>query len=265
MPGPFPGMDPWLERPAYFTDLHNSLITYFADVLSEVLPEPYIARGATRVVLERQRREPDAGVYDRRDGVPAGGIDVAAALTDAGLIAVADEQEDEAVEEQYLEVRTSTDERLVTAIEFLSPTNKSPGEHGRDAYRQKQSEYLATGLGLVEIDLLRSGQHSTAVSLASLKSKVPTFCYHVCVSGAAVGPQRFVSAIRLEERLPAVQVPLDPGIPPVRVELQPLLDRFYDVRKCGRYLQYAQPPDPPLTAEQQAWAEGVLREKGLLK
>jgi len=264
MPGPLPGMDPWLEKPARFSDVHNSLVTYFADDLSAVLPEPYIARGATRVWLDQQRREPDEGTYDPSNISVEGDANVAQAMRQAGLIAVADE-EDERFEEPYLEVRTTTDDRLVTTIEFVSPANKSPGDHGRDSYRQKQAEYLAAGVGLVEIDLLSGGQHATAVSLASLRLKAPRFAYHVCVSGIAVGKHRYVSAIHLEDRLPTVVVPLDAGVEPVRVELQPLLDRFYDVRKCGRQLRYDQPAEPPLTLDQQAWAEGVLRARGALK
>ena len=61
------------------------------------------------------------------------------------------------------------------------------------------------------------------------------------------------------------RVPLDPGVPLVPLDLQPLLDRAYDSGRYPRLVRYTQPCDPPLTTEQQAWAEGILREKGLLK
>ena len=77
MPSPFPGMDPWLESPGVFPDLHNTLITYLGDTLNASLPEPYFARTATRVWIEDQRREPDVGVFDRDSRPPPGSVDVA--------------------------------------------------------------------------------------------------------------------------------------------------------------------------------------------
>ena len=48
-------------------------------------------------------------------------------------------------------------------------------------------------------------------------------------------------------------------------DLQPLLDRSYETGRYGEEVRYdRRQPDPPLTPEQQAWAEGVLRAKGLL-
>jgi hypothetical protein len=46
--------------------------------------------------------------------------------------------------------------RIVTVIEFLSPTNKVRGP-GQDEYLKKQSELRQGGVNLVEIDLVRSG------------------------------------------------------------------------------------------------------------
>ena len=37
MPTPFPGMDPYLERPNLWSNVHNSLITAIRDVLAPML------------------------------------------------------------------------------------------------------------------------------------------------------------------------------------------------------------------------------------
>lgn len=267
MPGPFPGMDPWLEGPGLFPDVHATLITYLGDTLNAILPDPYFARSATRVWVEDDHtREPDVSLLDpaaRPDRT--GGADLTAVMTAAGLIAIDDPKVvPEPFEEPFLEVRSTADDRLVTAVEVLSPANKAAGDKGRVAYRQKQGEYLAQGVGLVEIDLLRGGEHTTAVPRGRLRAAAGPCPYHVCVTGPGLGSRHFVAPVRLADRLPAVPVPLDPDVPPVPVELQPLLDRCYDNRKYARQLRYDRPPDPPLTPEQQAWAEGVLREKGLI-
>jgi hypothetical protein len=67
--------------------------------------------------------------------------------------------------EPFLEIYVgqSRNKRLVTTIEILGLTNKTPGEHGRDLYLSKQREILASKVNLVEIDLLRAGEHTTAV------------------------------------------------------------------------------------------------------
>ena len=49
----------------------------------------------------------------------------------------------------------------------------------------------------------------------------------------------------------------------VKVELQPLLDRAYDAGRYADLVDYAQPPTPPLSPEEQAWADGVLRAANL--
>ncbi|MBI5350560.1 MAG: DUF4058 family protein, partial [Chloroflexi bacterium] len=51
MPSPFPGMDPYLENPTMWPDLHHRLITYIADTLQPALRPNYNARIGERVYL----------------------------------------------------------------------------------------------------------------------------------------------------------------------------------------------------------------------
>jgi Protein of unknown function (DUF4058) len=64
MPSPFPGMDPYLENPDWFPNLHDGLITFLIGSLMRRLPEPYYARSRQRIWLEHTHRriEPDADV-----------------------------------------------------------------------------------------------------------------------------------------------------------------------------------------------------------
>jgi hypothetical protein len=153
----------------------------------------------------------------------------------------------------------------VTAIEVLSISNKLAGSDGRAAYRQKQLELREANVNLVEIDLLRGGRHTTLVPEKGLHEAAQAFDYHACIY-FAFEPDRFqVAAFRLGDRLPRIAVPLSPDKQPLVVDLQPVLDRCYDMGLYSRRIRYSQPCDPPLTPEQQAWAEAILREKGLLK
>jgi hypothetical protein len=76
--------------------------------------------------------------------------------------------------------------------------------------------------------------------------------------------QYLVHAIRLEQRLPEIVIPLLPGDPGIKVDLQLLFDRCYDSGPYRRTNPYRRPPEPPLTPEQAEWAIRLLREKGRL-
>src|SRR5947209_246193 len=71
MKSPFPGMDPYLEDPAFSPDFHPRFVTYWCDYLAERLPEPYEARLNERVNLVAMSPEmikliyPDVAVSER--------------------------------------------------------------------------------------------------------------------------------------------------------------------------------------------------------
>src|SRR5207302_681231 len=145
-------------------------------------------------------------------------------------------------------------ERLVTTVEVLSRTNKSPGEHGRDLYVQKQQEVLKHKVHLVEIDLLRGGEHTTAVPLEEAVARAGSFDYHVCVHRFDRPYDYFVYPIQLGNRLPAIAIPLLPEHTAVRIDLQPVLDRCYDSGLYRRRVRYGEhTPVPSLSAEQAEW------------
>ncbi len=228
MPSPFPGMDPWLEREFAFSGLQPSLIFLIEEALNAVLPEDMFASGNRRCWAEP--------VSQKR------------------TIFIA-----EPWEQSYLEIRNADDERLVTALEILSPKNKKPGDSGREAYLQKQAEFRRGGVHLVEIDLLRGGTHTTGIPLRDLKRVKAEFDYHHCVTVCGERTRFEVNAYSLKDPIPPVVIPLDPGVRPIRIELQPLFDRTYDTGRSHLSAKYAKRiPEPPLTEEQSVWAEGRI-------
>jgi hypothetical protein len=263
-------MDPYLEDPAIFPDLHDSAITYLRESLQARLPPGYYAALGSRVWIEESRRYvgPDVDILRRGNGVRPGegatGAGVALAPAPRSqpvVIRVLSEE----MRENFVEVYARDGRRLVTVIEVLSLSNKTPGEQGRDLYRQKQREVLRSQAHLVEIDLLRGGEHATAVPQVLAVAQAGPFDYHVCIHHYDNPPDYFVYAVRLPDRLPEVAVPLLPGEPPVPFDLQALLDRCYDAGAYGGRVAYAEArPVPPLRPQQTGWATQVLREKGLL-
>lgn len=51
MSSPFPGMDPYLETPAFWSDFHARFCTYWCDALNECLPDNYESRIDEKVNL----------------------------------------------------------------------------------------------------------------------------------------------------------------------------------------------------------------------
>lgn len=54
MKTPFPGMDPWLEHPSLWPDVHNSLIAAIRDELSPRIAPDFVARLEQRTYILQQ-------------------------------------------------------------------------------------------------------------------------------------------------------------------------------------------------------------------
>src|SRR5438445_11840316 len=82
MGSPFPGMDPYLEDPAFWPDFHAAFVLQWQDELNEMLPESYEARIDERINLvenspqKRKSMQPD--VFLSRRG-PAATVPAAVA------------------------------------------------------------------------------------------------------------------------------------------------------------------------------------------
>ena len=261
MKSPFPGMDPYLEQ--YWRDVHHRLVTYACDQLQAELPGDLRARMEERVYVETdagQRRViyPDVHVVQRPKPeplarVPEGGVAVAEPLVF--------EWASEPVTEGYVEiVETGSGNRVVTVIEFLSPANKLPGA-GQRLYFQKQREVQAAGANMVEIDLIRSGQRSFIMPEGQIPASYRT-TYQVCVWRGWRPDQYEFYPAPLQQRLPAIRIPLRETDRDVPLDLQALVDQCYH---NGRYddLDYRSPPNPPLDPPEAAWADELLRTAGL--
>jgi hypothetical protein len=144
-------------------------------------------------------------------------------------------------------------------------TNKTPGAHGRDLYLQKQREVLQSQVHLVEIDLLRGGEHSTAVPLDRALRQTGPFDYHVCVHRFDSFEKYFVYPIRLEARLPAIRIPLLPGDGDVKVDLQSVFHRCYDTGPYRRRVDYSVQTVPPLDESRWAWAKQRIATPAALR
>jgi len=117
-------------------------------------------------------------------------------------------------------------------------------------------------VNVVEIDLLRAGTHTTATPRQRLQRlNGGPFHYHVCVTRAGPEPELFGAVFPLDRPLPAIEVLLDAGVSPVTVDLQAALTEAYEAGRYAGLVDYTLPPTPPLSPEEQAWADGILRSR----
>lgn len=262
MPSPFPGMDPYLEHPDIFPDFHDRFAIYASDAIQPRLPEPYYAALGRRVWIEVSERfvAPDVDVVRPRGGNTESGGSLAVAdrpTTEPLVIHVPHDERVEPLVEIYM--GRGSERRLVTTMEVLSPTNKTAGEHGRDLYLRKQREILQGKVHLIEIDLLRAGQHTTAVPRDRLDATSGRFDYHVCIHLFDNLEDYFVYPIQLAQPLPEIRIPLLPGDGEVGLDLQDVFQRTYDAGPYRREIDYRNDtPVPPLSAEQLAWAMELI-------
>ena len=254
-PSPFPGMDPWLEL--HWGDVHHSLIQYSRDALQKQLPNDLLARVDERVFVED---EPEANRVIRPDVVISEAqLWAGPGAESSGGVAVANplvfEVSNPEITEGYIEIRDRGG-KVITVIEFLSPTNKRIGA-GRDKYLEKQDEVLRSQASLVEIDLVRSGRRTLALPAHDIPLEHRAD-YLACVSPGWRRSRRLLYLMPLRQRLPVLPIPLRKGESPVPLDLQTIVNEAY---VQGRYetLDYGVDLDPPLTTEDAVWAQTLWK------
>ncbi len=255
MPSPFPGMNPYLERPATWPDVHNDLLIRAREALVRQVRPKYIVRAELRIAVDEEEAVRNAGgPTGRRKRVPdmavlkgdpnalrAGGT---ATLTVPVVATLTQVRGAEPWEQVFLQIETRKGRELVTAVELLSPSNKVG--QGRVEYASKRREYLREGANLVEIDLLR---YAGALAMSDL----PPSAYRVMVARPRRLPKVEVWPVHLRDPLPKIPVPLLEGDPDAVLDLQPLLHAAYDGAAYGDYVYEAE-PTPRLAPDDLAWA-----------
>jgi hypothetical protein len=255
MKSPFPGMDPYLEQ--HWRDVHTSLIIYARDQLQPALPEDLFARVEERVYVENEGTKersmyPDVRVVEHgRGGQTAVAVEGEIELAESYFLHVRNEP----VTETFIEIRDmGAGNRVITVIEFLSPSNKMPGE-GQDLYLEKQQELHQGKVSLVEVDLVRAGTPPYATSAHGRKP------YNAVVRRSWDPNQVQVCRLPLRERLRGILIPLRRDDRETLLGLQAIVDQCY---QNGRYhtIDYQVPPEPPLSGEDASWADDLLRAAG---
>lgn len=256
MPSPFPGMDPYLENPKSWPDLHQRLISYSAEWLQPQLRPKYIARIGERVELASlgQAYIPDVLVIRSAPAVYATAPVGAAPVADEPLVMTLLEEERTV---PFLEIIHHPSGEVVTLIEVLSPANKTG--KGRESYLRKQEDICHAGVSLVEIDLLSQGEATTRARLAG-DPQSAQWRYHICVTRIRPTPRIEVYPATLQQRLPRCRIPLRPEDKDAVLDLPAVFTRCYDIGGYDLLVDYSQPPPVPLSPADKEWMAQLLQE-----
>ena len=252
MPSPFPGMNPYLEQEAVWHDFHQRFIPRAADALTSQVRPGYIVTVDSHVYLHELPAEarrlvgsPDVSVAvtgSPGNVRPAGSISGGAVL---GIVPLPVDAE----KDSYIQIRDREGRELVTVVELLSPSNKAPGPD-REQYLAKRREVLASGVHLVEIDLLRGWPRLPAEGL-------PQCDYCIMVSRAKERPRVQFWPATLRDTLPIIPVPLRDADGDATLDVQQILQQVYDGAGYEDYI-YRGRPWPRLRPDDEAWARQFL-------
>lgn len=227
MNSPFPGMDPFLEQPAFWPDFHATFINYWREAVADQLPSGYEATLGERVYLVE--RDPD----ERKLGYP----DIPVTML-------------EGPRETYIEILHQPESRLVAALELLSPANKeSPG---RLQYLAKRNALLLQDVHLVELDLLLSGRRLL------FNKPLPAADYYYSIARAQQRPDCQVYHWTLRQALPTLPVPLRPPDADLQIDLGAVFATVYGRAKFFRRVDYRGPLPEFVGGADRQWVEEVV-------
>ena len=264
MPSPFPGMDPYLEEPRRWGGVHHLLITAIHDALNTALPEGFFAEVEQYVLIEEDDPESDDRPSPRNPDVfipDSGSVPNTTKARGSSTLGLLDPPTSivtlklQPLRKSYrILVQTQDGRGIITAIELLSPSNKTPGPN-REAYLAKRNEFLGAGTNLMELDLLRDGDR-----LPMGKPRPAIADYYFLVSEAVARPKTSVWAFSVRESIPVIPVHLTSAYDPVPLNLRQALDRVYDGGRYSQKLDYSKPCTPPLNGPDRDWANSFLKK-----
>ena len=257
MKSPFPGMNPWLEG-YLWPDVHNGLARTIVELIAPKIAPNYVARIDVYTVDDTAPESeigimyPDVEILKRHNIVSEStmpyGEDV---LTEPNVIIPTGFSIP--VRVPVVEIRDRAKNKLITAIEILSPVNKR--EPGLKDYQKKRADLHKNGINLLEIDLLRRGTRPFA------HSKIPQSHYQVLLSRAD-NRQTDVWTINIQDKLPNVPIPLLPSESDVILDLGKALNILFERSLYYLSTDYTSKPPPPVfEKEDMDFIQNILKSE----
>ena len=248
-------MDPYLEDPHYWSDVHGRFINALSDQLADIVSPHFVVRFESRVYLATAddvllgQIIPDVYVLNRPTADAISAATAAATIVPPTVIEPLFDPE---IHERYIEIRDAASREVVTTIEILSPTNKMSGAPGGKSFLQKRQSVLASGTHWIEIDLLREGERPEEVAGKSDYYALLHRAGHLTYD---------VWFFDLRDRMPTIAVPLRPPFADVPVDLQAVFETTYTRAHYAESTDYTAPiPLPRLRPADKIWAAARAQE-----
>ncbi|PSN16208.1 hypothetical protein C7293_03550 [filamentous cyanobacterium CCT1] len=243
----FPGMNPYLENPVLWPEVHAWLIVQLARTLNPVLQPKYRAAVEQRVYTDALLVGiPDVSVVQAQSPQRLAPTTMATLSQPIKVTLPMPEE----VRETFLEIQQIGTGQVVTVVEVLSPKNKRPGE-GRNQYNAKRLRVLESRSHLIEIDLLRAGEP------LPMSGNVPSD-YRLLVSRACDRPEAELYPFNLRDPMPQLPLPLQPSDEEPLIDLHQLLQDIYAAAALESVIDYSQQPTPALTEADFAWVQTLV-------
>ncbi|MCO6490006.1 MAG: DUF4058 family protein [Phaeodactylibacter sp.] len=257
MKSPFPGMDPYLED-YLWPDVHQRLAAVICELLGPQISPAYVARMNLYTVNDTSPEEdvgimyPDVEVLKRKAEEPAEEYAADTPPTTPVTISIPATRTVE-VRIPVVEIRNRKKNQLITAIEILSPVNKR--KPGLQPYIEKRERLHASGVHLLEIDLIRRGQRPF------IHPYLPKSHYLITLTRAGTG-NTDAWAFNVKDSLPVVPVPLKAPDEDVVLDLGKALGLAYSRGLYHLSVNYREEPPPPdFDEEARAWMRELLKEQ----
>lgn len=259
MPAMFPGMNPYLEHPDLWPEIHPQLISELARLLQKDVSERYSVLMRQRVY--RVSGEDSLVVGQLAHDIPKRSSETSSSSHSAQqpmptYIAVP-----QTIKEDYIEIVDCQIGRTVTIIEVLTPQKKRPGR-GRESYEQRCEAIFGSDTHFVEIDLLRGWEPISAYAPSDID-------YRVLVSRSDQRPKADLYAWQVNAPIPPLMLPLNCSQDDAdaqaycTVDLKRALDQACIKSACNSLIDYERAPIPPLPPEANQWLTALLEQSGL--
>ncbi len=226
MPTPLPGMNPYLEHPSLWPAFHKQLIAAAYQVLLPSLVDRYRARITHRWYISE-------------------------------LVLFTSVTKEEHLE-QFIEIRSRIDGRLITLFDIVSIGNRTTSS-GQAAWLATRAHALQERANIVEVDLLTQGRPPVTLD----RSKV-TDPYCAVTVSRGISPERHeIYPGAIQKRLPKFKLPLAADDRDTVQDLQLMFQRAYEFGNFEGQLDFTQaiPPDVKLSQDDRDWLKEFLAAK----
>lgn len=253
---PFPGMDPYLEIPPYWSDFSPAFLTAIRNRLIPNLLPKYDVRLEEYLLLEHgelpnHRVRPDVVVSSHGQG----DIHVSGTLTmpQSATTQEVEYPDFDPTTQRRLVLTNRSSGRVITIIELLSPINKSPGQDGIEAYERKREELLTTSCHLIELDLLRGGER------LPIKGTMPPGDYFAYVGRSHRRPTCQIIGWGWKSELPPIPLPLLPEDGEIQLDLASSFRDAYEPAYYEQRLPYERTLHPKLSEAELVWIKSRIK------